>query len=134
MTQPHRLTQHIRYGLKPLAFRTLHSARSYMLGTLSAITQKHNIIWSIVMDLNIVSEDTTLEVARIQFSIFRKIGIEERANMAIKLSDGLRATIQSGVRQRHPEYNDNMVQLAALRLAIGAQLFRQAYPDIKVKG
>jgi len=86
------------------------------------------------MDLNIVSENTTLEVARIQFSIFRKIGIEERANMAIELSDGLRATIQSGVRQRHSEYNDNMVRLAALRLAIGEQLFRQAYPDIKVKG
>ena len=86
------------------------------------------------MDLNIVSEDTTLEVARIQFSVFRKIGFAGRANVAIELSDGLRATIQSGVRQRHPEYNDNMVRLAALRLAIGEQLFRQAYPDIKVKG
>jgi hypothetical protein len=83
------------------------------------------------MDLNIASEDTTLEVARIQFSIFRKIGIEERANMAIELSDGLRATIESGVRQRHPGYNENMVCLAALRIAIGEELFHQAYPDTK---
>ena len=55
-----------------------------------------------------MSEDTTLEVARIQFSIFRKIGIEERANMAIELSDGLRSTIESGVRLDSPilkEYN-----------------------------
>jgi len=86
------------------------------------------------MDLNIVPRDTTLEAIRIQFSIFRKIGFAGRANMTIELSDGLRATIQSGVRQRHPEYNDNMVRLAALQLAIGEQLFRQAYPDIKVKG
>ena len=86
------------------------------------------------MDLNIVPRDTTLEAIRIRFSILRKIGIEERANMAIELSDGLRATIQSGVRQRHPDYDDNMVCLAALRLAIGKELFRQAYPDIKVKG
>ncbi len=86
------------------------------------------------MDLNIVPRDTTLEAIRIQFSIFRKIGIVERANMTIELSDGLRATILSGVRQRHPEYNDNMVRLAALQLAIGEQLFHQAYPDIKVKG
>ena len=86
------------------------------------------------MDLNIVSRDTTLEAARIQFSVLRKIGNVERANMAIELSDGLRATVESGIRQRHPEYDDNMVRLAALRLAIGEQLFRQVYPDIKVKG
>ncbi len=86
------------------------------------------------MDLNIVSRDTTLEVARIQFSVLRKIGNVERANMSIELSDGLRATIESGIRQRHPEYDDNMVRLAALRLAIGEKLFRQAYSDIKVKG
>lgn len=86
------------------------------------------------MDLNIVPRDTTLEAARIQFSVLRKIGHVKRANMAIELSDGLRATIESGIRQRHPEYDDNMVRLAALRLAIGEQLFRQAYSNIKVKG
>ena len=86
------------------------------------------------MNSNIVSGDTTLEAARIHFSILRKIGAVERANMAIELSDGLRATIESGVRQRHPEYNNNTVRLAALRLAIGDQLFHQAYLDIKVKG
>ena len=86
------------------------------------------------MDLNMVSEGTTLEVARIQFSIFRKIGIQGRANTAIELSDGLRATIESGVRHRHPDYDDNMVCLAALRIAIGNKLFHQAYPDTKVRG
>lgn len=86
------------------------------------------------MDLNIVSRDTTLEAARIQFSVLRKIGDVECGNMSIELSDGLRATIESGIRQRHPEYDDNMVRLAALRLAIGEQLFRQVYSDMKVKG
>lgn len=86
------------------------------------------------MDLSIVSRDTTLEAARLQFSILRKLGNEERVNMAIELSDGLRATIESGVRQRHPKYDDNMVRLTAIRLAIGEGLFRQAYYDIWVKG
>ena len=85
------------------------------------------------MDSNLASRDTPLEVARIQFSILRKIGIAKRANMAVELSDGLRTTMESGVRQRHPDYNDNVVRLAPLRLAIGEQLFHQAYPDIKVK-
>ncbi len=85
------------------------------------------------MDLNIVPRDTKLEAIRIRFSILRKIGIAGRANVAIELNDGLRAIIESGVRQRHPDYDDNMVCLAAIRLAIGEQLFRKAYPDIKVK-
>ncbi len=101
-------------------------ATPYIRQALSAITQRHNIIWSIVTDLNIVPRDTTLEAIRIQFSILRKIGFAGRANVAIELSDGLRATIQSGVQQRHPEYNDNMIRLAALQLAIGEQLFHQA--------
>jgi len=86
------------------------------------------------MNSNILSPDTTHEAAQIQFSILRRIGIEGRARMAIELSDGLREIVESGVRQRHPDYDNRMVQLAALRLAIGEQLFRQAYPKVDIKG
>jgi hypothetical protein len=85
------------------------------------------------MNFNIFPRDTTLEAARIRFSILRQIGPEGRAKMAIELSDALRAIIEAGVRQRHPDYDDNMVRLAALCLAIGEELFRQFYPDIEVK-
>ena len=84
------------------------------------------------MRLEIVPKDTTIEAARIQFSIFRKMGMEGRARMTIELSDGLRSIIESGVRQRHPDYDENMVRLAAIRIAIGEELFRQAYPDIEI--
>jgi hypothetical protein len=85
------------------------------------------------MNSNILSPDTTLEAAQIQFSILRRIGIEGRARMAIELSDNLREIIESGLRRRHPEYSDKEVRLAAIRLTIGEQLFRQAYPDIEIK-
>lgn len=85
------------------------------------------------MHLEVVPKDTTLEAARVQFSIFRKIGMEGRARMAIELSDGLRSIIESGVRQRHPDYDENLVRLAVLRIAIGEELFRQAYPDIEIR-
>ena len=85
------------------------------------------------MDMKIVPRDTTLEVIRIRFSILRKMGLTGRANMVFELSDGLRMIIESGVRQRHPDYDDNMVRLAALRMAIGEELFHQFYPDIKVR-
>ena len=84
------------------------------------------------MHLEIVPKDTTLAAARMQFAILRKIGMEGRARMAIGLSDGLRSIIESGVRQRHPDYDENMVRLAALRIAIGEELFRQAYPDVEI--
>lgn len=84
------------------------------------------------MHIEVVPKDTTLEAARVQFSIFRKMGMEGRARMTIELSDGLRSIIESGVRQRHPDYDENMVRLAAIRIAIGEKLFRQAYPDIEI--
>ncbi len=62
------------------------------------------------MHLEIVPKDTTLEAARVQFPILRKIGMEGRARMTI----------------------ENMVRLAALRIAIGEELFHQAYPDVKI--
>ena len=86
------------------------------------------------MALNKGLGDTTLEAARIQFSILRKMGLKERARLAFELSDGLRTTVETGVRHRHPDYNDTMVQLGALYLSIDKKLFRQAYPNIKVSG
>ena len=66
------------------------------------------------------------------FQFCVKLGMEGRARMAIELSDGLRSIIESGVRQRHPDYDENMVRLAAVRIAIGEELFRQAYPDVEI--
>jgi hypothetical protein len=82
-----------------------------------------------------IVQDTELETARIQFSILREIGAAGRAEMAAELSDGLRAIIESGIRQRHPEpeYDDNMVRLGAIRLAIGEKLFHQYYAEAKVR-
>lgn len=84
--------------------------------------------------MNLIPQDTTIEAARIRFSILRKIGPAGWAKMVIELSDGLRTTTESGVRQRHPEYDDKMVRLAVLRLTVGELLFRQCRPHIQVKG
>jgi len=85
------------------------------------------------MNIENIYKDTTPEALRVHFSILRNLGQEGRANMAIELSDGLRATIEAGIRQRHPEYDDNKVRLAIFCLTLGDKLFSQCYPDIKVK-
>jgi hypothetical protein len=47
-------------------------------------------------------KDTTLEAARVQFSVLRRLGTVGRAKMSFELSDRLRATLEAGVRWRHP--------------------------------
>jgi len=85
-------------------------------------------------NLNLFPGDTTNEASYIKFSILRKIGIYERAVMAIQLSDDLRSTIKDGIRLRRPDYNDNDVELEAFRLAIGENLFCKAYTERIIKG
>lgn len=89
-----------------------------------------SIIWRIKLDLKLISNDTTLEAARIYYSILRNIGHVKRVNMALELSDELRETIESGIRKRNPDYDDKKVRLSAFRLVIGEHLFDKAYSNI----
>lgn len=78
-------------------------------------------------------KDTTVMATQVQFEVLRKIGAEGRAQMVFELSDMLRTITEEGIRQRHPDYTDRTVHLAALRLAIGDRLFMQAYADVNIR-
>ena len=80
--------------------------------------------------MNMIPADTTLEAARKQFEILRRLGPEVRLKMAFELSDNLRSIVESGVRHRHPDWDEKSVKRAVLRLAIGEHLFRQAFGDV----
>jgi len=75
--------------------------------------------------------DTSPEVERIQNEIFRKMTPARRLQLAIELTQTSRKLLAAGVRQRHPEYNDEQVRLAAIRLTIPEKLFIAAYPHAK---
>lgn len=77
--------------------------------------------------------DTHLNALRIQFSILKKIGAQKRAEMAVELSEGLRETVKAGIRQRHPEYNETMINLAALRLSMGKSYEHRAFPHLRIQ-
>ncbi|MBI2264476.1 MAG: hypothetical protein HYU64_04815 [Armatimonadetes bacterium] len=83
--------------------------------------------------IRLLPQDTTLEAARIRFSILRRLGFAGRARAAIEASDGLREVAESGIHPRHPDYNEDMVRLAALRLAVGDLLFHKCHPGVEVK-
>lgn len=77
--------------------------------------------------------DTTLEAAKVQWDIWRRLTPDRRLQLACEMSDTLRRITASGVRSRHPEYSEDEVKLAVIRLCLGEELFRQVYPDVKVK-
>lgn len=75
--------------------------------------------------------DTSPEVERIQNEIFRKMAPARRLQLAIELTQTSRKLLTYGVRRRHPEYNDEQVRLATIRLTIPEKLFLAAYPHAK---
>jgi hypothetical protein len=84
------------------------------------------------MAMETVPADTTLEAARVQYDIYRRMPPERRLELALRMSDSLRALTAAGVRHRHPEYDEEQVRLAVIRLTLGDELFRQVYPGVAV--
>jgi hypothetical protein len=72
-----------------------------------------------------IPSDTTFEAARKEFEILRRLGPQVRAMMAFEMSDNLRRIVEAGVRNRHPDFNENKIRLEVLRLMIGDKLYRQ---------
>jgi hypothetical protein len=83
--------------------------------------------------MNMIPADTTLEAERKQFEILRRLGPEVRLKMAFEMSDNLHRIVESGVRERHPNYDEKKIKQGVLRLMIGEALFKQIYPNIEMK-
>lgn len=74
-----------------------------------------------------IPRDTTRDAFLRQIEILRRIGPEGRLAMTFELSDNLRSLVASGVRHRHPDWDDRAVEREVIRLMIGDDLFRRAY-------
>jgi hypothetical protein len=81
-----------------------------------------------------IAADTSEEAARVQLAVFRRMRPEERLELAFQMTNELRGRLAEGVRQRHPEYSEDQVRLAVIRLTLGDDLFRTVYPDVEVRG
>lgn len=49
--------------------------------------------------------------------------------MGFDLSQLVRKSLREGVRTRHPEYTQEQLRLAVIRLILPQHLFAAAYPD-----
>jgi len=77
--------------------------------------------------------DTSPDARREQFALWRRQGLAARARMTFDASDALRATLEAGVRHRHPSYSDRQVGLAVMRLMLGPDLFAKVHPDETIR-
>lgn len=63
--------------------------------------------------------DTTAWAAAVQLRLYREAGPSRRAQIAVDLSEAVRATTMAGIRRRHPEYSERQVARSFLHLVYG---------------
>jgi hypothetical protein len=77
--------------------------------------------------MNAIPMDTTIEAARKQYEILRRLSPEVRLKMAFQASDNLRNIVKAGVKMRHPDYSRQQVNREVIRLMLGDFLFKKVY-------
>jgi hypothetical protein len=77
--------------------------------------------------------DTSVEAARAETAILRRLGDKHRAAMTADLCETGRNLARQGIRQRHPDYTEQEVHLAFCRMMLGDELFFQAFPGQNIR-
>ena len=63
-----------------------------------------------------IPADTTPEAAWVQMQFYRRMSAEERLRLAFEMSAEVRRKVAAAIRERHPEYDDELVKYAEFRL------------------
>lgn len=82
--------------------------------------------------MEFIPADTTIDAMRKQSEVLRNMTGEQRLQMVFDLSNNVRKISETGIRDRHPDYDEQTLKLAVLRLMIGQKLFREIYPDKEI--
>lgn len=75
-----------------------------------------------------IPPDTDSEAFAVQMDAYRRMGGPARSAVAFRLIDLARRNAVSGIRQRHPEYDDAQVRSELCRLRLGDALWRLLWP------
>lgn len=71
--------------------------------------------------------DTSDEAMGAQLESYRRMTPEARLQVALELTEMSRRLLADGIRARHPEYDDDQVRLAMIRVWLTPELYRVAY-------
>ena len=84
------------------------------------------------MKLTAIPADTTPEAAWVQRQIYQRMSFENRLVLTLDMSRFLGQIGAAGVRLRHPEFTEEQVKFAVIRLRLGEELFRKAFPGVEL--
>jgi hypothetical protein len=72
--------------------------------------------------------DTTPDAHARQIEAYRSMTPARRLAIGVDMSEEAFEVMAAGIRMRHPGYDEDEVRWALLRLRVGEDLFRQAWP------
>ncbi|MCD6174465.1 MAG: hypothetical protein J7K65_01685 [Planctomycetes bacterium] len=79
------------------------------------------------------SADTSQITELKQIETLRRMGLPGRAELTFQLCDNLRQITKAGIRHRHPDYTDQQITQAYLRLILELELFQQIFPGCEIE-
>jgi hypothetical protein len=80
-----------------------------------------------------IPRDTSPEAYRVQTNALRRLGMKRRAAMTFELNEQMLDRLAAGVRIRHPDYTEEQVRLATVRLRLGDAWFRKVFPGVEIE-
>jgi hypothetical protein len=81
----------------------------------------------------LIPADTSLDAYRFQIGVLRRLGPAGRADLMQQLCRGVRHTLASGIRTRHPDYDERQVKLAMVLLTSGREVFQKIFPEVQIR-
>ena len=72
--------------------------------------------------------DTSAEAHELQIEAYRRMGGPGRMAVVFRLNELAREMAKSGIRSRHPDYDEEQVHLAYARLVLGDALVQAVWP------
>jgi hypothetical protein len=79
-----------------------------------------------------IPRDTSRNAFWVHCAALRKLGTSGRLRLAFDLTEQVWKTAEAGIRRRHPEFSDEQVRLALIKMRLGDELFRIGYPEREV--
>jgi hypothetical protein len=84
-------------------------------------------LWSLSLEV-MRPLDTTEAARQRQLAVYRAMTGSQRVELMLAISAEFRDVQRAGIRSRHPDYDDHMVECAFRRHTLGDELFRRAFP------
>jgi hypothetical protein len=76
----------------------------------------------------VIPGDTDRAAHEAQLGAYRRMRPEARVALSVRMSEDARKIALSGIRSRHPDYDDERALRALFRLVLGEEVVRAIWP------